>query len=41
MGYSFRGSPLSYNRFTDYFWFNAACAAAKRAIGTRYGEQLT
>lgn len=24
-----------------YFWFRAACAAAKRAMGTRKGEQLT
>ena len=25
----------------DYFTLSAACAAAKRAIGTRKGEQLT
>ena len=25
----------------DYFFAIAACAAARRAIGTRYGEQLT
>ena len=24
-----------------YFWFRAACAAARRAMGTRKGEQLT
>ena len=32
--------PCDYN--TDaYAYFNAACAAAKRAMGTRKGEQLT
>ena len=25
----------------DYFWLSAACAAARRAMGTRNGEQLT
>ena len=24
-----------------YFWLSAACAAARRAMGTRKGEQLT
>ena len=24
-----------------YFWLRAACAAARRAMGTRKGEQLT
>lgn len=25
----------------SYFWLSAACAAARRAMGTRKGEQLT
>ena len=25
----------------DYFWFKAACADARSAMGTRKGEQLT
>ena len=33
---------LNRKRFKRYFAaFSAACAAAKRAIGTRYGLQLT
>ena len=34
-------SPSSYKVCRDYLTLNAACAAAKRAIGTRNGEQLT
>lgn len=30
-----------YEFFGDYFFAIAACAAARRAIGTRNGEQLT
>ncbi|RIA37592.1 hypothetical protein DFR49_3479 [Hephaestia caeni] len=28
-------------RWHDGYFFNAACAAASRAIGTRYGDALT
>ena len=33
--------PLAYEVCRNYLTLNAACAAAKRAIGTRNGEQLT
>ena len=36
-----REQPLAYEVCRDYLTLNAACAAAKRAIGTRNGEQLT
>jgi len=29
------------NPLFPYFFLSAACAAASRAIGTRYGEALT